>query len=201
MADEHDEKKCTKKIESIDFPVRIKDKQDNAFPSSKILLSVIQKEYDYEANRAKNLEARTGMFLAFTGVLLVFIASNIKLSTIYMIKITNVLQALPYAIIVFTTLSDLLCLIIAVIFFVMVISLKPYKRLSMGSFSEESLCKIRILTEEQVAVSLVALYRDVIQYNTEINNKKAGYFTTGIKYLLAGLIVTVFTYILFSFMV
>ncbi len=41
----------------------------------------------------------------------------------------------------------------------------------------------------------------LIVNNTEINNKKAKYFTSGVKCLLTGLIVAVFTYILFSFMI
>lgn len=176
-----------------------KGEQVERFPSAKILLSVIQKEYDYEANRAKNLEARTGIFMAFTGVLLAFVTGNIKLSSIYTIKTTSVIQALPHNIVILSVVLILICLLFTIYNLVKVISLKNYKRLSMENFSENYLIQIKNYTEEKAAICLVASYHDVIKRNTEINNEKALYFNRAVKSLLYALVLTIFAYIFSSF--
>ncbi|WP_312560645.1 hypothetical protein [Anaerospora sp.] len=192
----------TKVAETQDAKVEtIRENTEANLPSAKLLFSVIQKEYEYELNRMKNLEARTGMFLAFTGALLVFVASNIKLANIYSIKTTTVLQALPYNTLIILTLLTLACLLTAIVFFIRVISLETYKRLSLDSFSDESLPMLALHSEEKVAVALVSQYRIIIENSTVINNRKADFFNKGIRFILYALIVTVVAYVLSSFMV
>jgi hypothetical protein len=186
------EKQETDEIEKI-------KKEVPDFPSAKLLLSIIQKEYYDEFDRGKNLETRTGMFLAFAGAILVFVASNIKLHNLFTVKSINVLQALPYAFLIIFLLATLVCLIWSILCFIQVISTKTYTRLALDSFSENNLYNNAVLPEERVTVALIPLYKSCIDNYTKNNDKKVDWYKKGINLILLALIFTCLTYILLLF--
>ncbi len=165
------------------------DLTDNRYSSAKLLLSSIQKEYEVEASRAKNLETRTGMFIAFSGVLLVFISNNIKLTNLDMAMKVTVIQALPYWFYLSCLGITLFSLLAAIYFFIRVVSVTQYKRIDVSAFHENVSC-----TEEAVAAALVEVYSNVIADNIKVNNDKVKNFKNGLILIQVALVLNLLTF-------
>lgn len=164
------------------------------FPSGKILLSVLQKEYEYENDRFRSLESRTGIFMTFVGAILVFFASTIKIPSLN-VKVGSVLQAVPYVLIIIFSILTILSLFISLGYFIKVVSIQTYKRLSLDGFKELN----ATYDEEPVATSLMVEYKKIIEYNNEANNKKVKYYKIGVYFILISLVLTAVSYILSLF--
>ena len=131
------------------------------YQSGELMLSVIQKEYVYESDRAKSLESRTGIFLAFSGVLLAFFSSNLKLPNLNTIEITNALESLPFILIWQLAILNFMALFGAIIHFIFVVSVQTYKRLSFNGFNQKNATCMK----EQVAVSIMKEYQLIVTHN------------------------------------
>ncbi|KJS20288.1 MAG: hypothetical protein VR72_15100 [Clostridiaceae bacterium BRH_c20a] len=166
------------------------------FPSGKILLSVLEKEYEYEADRFRSLETRTGIFMTFVGAILVFFASTIKIPNLN-VQVDSVLQALPYVLIIIFSILTILSLFISLTFFIKVVSIQTYKRLSLEGFTENN----ATYEEGLVSTSLMIEYKSIIKHNNEANNKKIRFYKTGVYFILISLVLTAVSYILSLFAV
>lgn len=164
--------------------------------TARLLFSVIQKEYDYEIDRGKNLETRTGIFLTFTGAALVFLISNVKLSSFLAVQIKNVLQALPYAFLLILLVLILISFIGSVIFFIKVLSIKTYKRIALDCFEGEKLGKNILVPEAIATIALIPIYKTCIDSYSEVNDKRVKWFKYGIRLILLALIFTSITFLL-----
>ncbi len=171
-------------------------KDDIMHPSAKFLLPIVQKEYENEANRMKNLEARTGMFIAFSGALLVFIANNIKLANFNMAKIVTISQSFPYWFYLSCVIFTLISLLYGLCSFIKVVSVAEYSRLDVEKFPENVCHK-----EEINALSLMELYVQIISHNSEINDSKAKFFKRGLKSIQIALILNVIAYVTTYFII
>jgi len=163
--------------------------------SGEFLLNILQTEYSYENERVRSLESRTGVFIAFLGALLVFLMDKLKLPSINVDNEYRLIEAFPRVLMILLTIFSLISIIIAIIYFVKVISIQTYKRLSFTGFNETN-AKHK---KEEVAVSIMIQYQDVITHNNDINNKKVKYYRTGIYYILAGLIFSVASFVISLF--
>lgn len=171
-------------------------KDNTGFPSGEKLLSVLQKEYEYEADRFRSLESRTGIFMAFVGAILVFFASTIRIQYFNM-EVETVLQALPYVLLILFSILTLLSLFISLAYFIKVISIQTYKRLSLDGFTESNTAyDVGI-----VSTSLMIEYKKIIEHNNEANNRKVKYYKTGVYYILVSLVFIAISYILSLFIV
>lgn len=166
-------------------------------PSAKILLSVLLKEYGYELDRGKQLETRTGVFLAFSGAILVFIASNVKSSNIVP---KTLFQILPlYVFVLIFLVITLICLLGSIICFIKVITTKTNLRLGLDSFSIENVKKTTSYSEEESALVLITKYKKLIEHSTSVNDERVKWYERGINFILPAVIFTVLTYTLLTF--
>lgn len=169
---------------------------EESYHSSELLLEVIQREFEYEADRVKSLETRTGIFLAFSGALLVFITSSLKIPNLKTVEVNSLYQAfLPIIVIVLTILAMLL-LIISSIIFVKVISLQTYKRLAFNGFTKNNAKELKSI----IAVELMMDYQKIVTHNNEVNNKKINMYKYGILTINAAIIMTAIIFCLNIFL-
>ncbi len=162
----------------------------------KLLLSVVQKEYDYEFERGKNLETRTGIFLTFASAALVFFISSINFSKLNSIKVQNIFQALPFTLLIIFLFLVLLSFIVSVICFIRVISLKTYRRIDLECFSDENLAKNVLCHEEIISTALIKIYKTCIENYIKVNDNRVIWFKYGIIFVLSALICSSITYLL-----
>lgn len=167
-----------------------KAKFEKSYPSAELMLSVMQKEYEYESERVRSLEARTGIFLAFAGALLVFLSSSLKLPDLKNTEINNLFEAFPIVLVIILTFLTLALLILAAIFFVRVISIQTYQRLAFKGFVKSN-------TKEKIdiiATEIMTDYQKVVKHNNEVNNKKVEIYKKGIYLIMAAIIMTAIVY-------
>ena len=167
-----------------------REEPQNELKSGEFLLSVIQTEYTNESERVKSLETRTGIFLVFAGALLSFLSGTLKLPNLYYVKVNNALEATSYVLVWVFAICTLISLFSAIVYFVRVVSVQTYKRLSLDGFEREN----AVHDKEIVAVAIMHEYKIVIENNHEINNMKIIRFKIGIYLIIISLIFTVITY-------
>lgn len=169
-----------------------KDKGGTKFPSSKIMLSVIQKENDLEVDRKKALEVRVTPLLALSGVLLLFFTNKADLSFLRSTNDQNYME--NYIVFTLFFIAPLILLFTSILYFVRVLATKEYKRLGLDGFKEEA----AVMAEDDIAMKLIIQYRELLKYNSQGNEKKPILFMRGIYSLIVALVLIVgmFVYLL-----
>ncbi|WP_046181422.1 hypothetical protein [Domibacillus tundrae] len=162
------------------------------FPSAELLLSVIQKEYDYELARKTAFETRAGILLAFVTAILPILISYIKISDLKKIKITHVTEATWYIIYLIFVIIAMCALITAFIFLLKVFMADKYMRMTTKEFNQT----YGKYPKDYIAISLTEQYRDIVQYNREKNNIKAKDYKLGTSVSLIGVILIILVYII-----
>lgn len=174
-----------------------KDNEDKEkFPSAELMLSVLQKEYDNEAEREKSIESRTGIFMTFAGAILAFMPSTIKLPNVYKIQVKNLLEALPYCTLIILTVITFSTLVFSIICFIRVVSVKEYRRLTLDGFNESN----AVYKKEYIALALMKEYQIVVKHNNSTNDKKIALFKRGIYCILIALVLLVIIYFISIFL-
>jgi hypothetical protein len=181
------------KEENINNDSSNKEVTNIEFPAVQALLLLVQREYEYESDRAKSFENRTGYFLTFSGALLVFLLTNFKVTNITNKNIAIVGDILPYVMFIIFIALTFLILLASIFCFIMVISIHEYNRIKLDDITEEYARNIK----ENVEMGLVLEYKDVIAFNVKTNNKKVRWYKAGIYLILSSLIFTVITFVLF----
>lgn len=160
--------------EKLEKGMNQKKQVEEPLPSANLMLSVAQKEYEYEVERKNTLENRAGIFLAFVGVVLTFISQTINKDFFDAIPQN---QFVVFAVLVACFLIiPLILLLASLYFFVHVIVTKEYTRIELKSFNEER----AKLKEETVAFKTMSSYIKVVAINGNKNNKKSKYFNCGV---------------------
>ncbi|WP_338842169.1 hypothetical protein [Paenibacillus glucanolyticus] len=183
--DETDEKKDSELGEN-------NEGHNEKLPSAKLLLSVAQKENDYEIDRKKTFETRSAVFIAFTGVLITLITKIMDSKYFDNVQSTDFISyAIKFG--VFLLFPSIL-LVGAVYCFLYVIIARKYDRFDLAGFEKDT----AKLPEEQSALFLMEKYRDVVNKNCKVNNRKSVYFMIGVITIgIAALLIGVMTFIVF----
>lgn len=162
------------------------------YPDLDTLLSTIEKEYEYESDIAKSIENRTCFFLAFIIVLFLFLLTDFKFSNGIIKKLSFFKESIPHSLLIISIVITFLTLIVCIFCFIKVISIKKYKRLNISGFTEEYVKGKR----EAVEMRLILDYRDILLYNTKVNDKKFSYYKCGLYVILVSLLFTIITYVI-----
>lgn len=173
LADTENTAGTTKKDEKV--PSNKKEESKVEYPSAKLMLGIAQKEYEYEVDRKKTLETRSGIYVAFIGVMFTFVTKNVDIT-----MFTTVPQNffMVYALLFgLFYLIPLLLLTFAFYCFTHVIISKTYARLDMKNFNENR----AQLSEDKAALKIMSYYKETVTVNTERNDKKSKYFNYGVK--------------------
>lgn len=164
--------------------------QVNNYQSADLLLSMIQKEYDIEASRKRDLETRTGILIALLGALIGFYTSAIDFS---ILKKAN--TSIEYLCLVFITIIyifPLFTFFFSMKKFIEVLQTKTYQRVGLGGISEDTARR----PKDKIALKLAESYKAVVEENGTSNEEKAQQFKKGISLMYISLIGVIVAYII-----
>lgn len=160
------------------------------YPSSDLLLSVIQSEYDIEVGRKRDLETRAGILIALLGAIVVFYLTEIDFS---FFKTTNSkIEVLCFILISLIYLFPVVMLLLSFNKFINVLKTKSYQRLGLGGFDDETAKR----NQNELSFDLMESYAVVVKSNAISNDEKADDFKEGIDKLTIAIIGITVTYIL-----
>lgn len=140
--------------------------------SSNLMLNIVQKEYEYEVERNKGIQSKSGIFISLIGVMITLFSNLMSLKEIFNRANQTIGQTalvLFYLLLVFTVL---LGLILALILFAITLNTQKYKRLNTTGFNDENV-KYK---DEIVALEIMKDYRIVLEHNIKVNDNKAKVF-------------------------
>lgn len=166
---------------------------DEEFHAAETLLSIIQKEYEYEANRKRDLETRTGILLALLGALTGFYVKEVELT---FIKTATTSIELTFLIIIsIFCVVPIVTMLFAFYRLINVYNTKEYERIGLGGFSEKQAKKSRQVISYKLAIS----YKAVVETNDKVNTEKANQFQKGIKMIYWSITLMIVSYLLKQF--
>ena len=154
--------KC-KRIKSTEPTVQYK--------SSKRLFDLILYEYNYEYERFKGFQNRTGLLFPFVTALtlLLFQNSNIfKFKEILAIKIESIGQGWIYILLIVLYGFTILALFLSVYFSLKVFSVEKFERPGYEIFDPNN----GLQPEDVVEMAFLAIYLDSLKHAGVVNNKK-----------------------------
>ena len=164
--------------------INISNTDESNNKSSELLLSVVQKEFEYESERNKGIQNRAGIFMSFIGVIMTIFPSYININEIASRPNETIGQTGLLLLYISLIILLFVGLIVSLVMFVTVLNTKQYRKLNSSGFSEEN-C---IYDTKAVSLELMKDYKEILEYNSEINNKKAKAFEMGCKILVACII-------------
>lgn len=168
------------------------DTQNNievTYPSGELLLSIVQKEYDYETTRKTVLETRTGILITLAAAILTFTFSNIKLPKIRtpINEFSTLIFYVSYFLIGVTavvTIGISLCYLLRVLF------IAKYKRLDTTDINTQTAAG----NPDVVATALTKQYEKILRHNHNVNNDKMILYRKGTNCLIIALFASVILY-------
>jgi hypothetical protein len=159
------------------------------YPSSELLLSIVQKEYDLESDRKRDLESRAGILIALLGTMVGFYIKDINLSFIK--GHSTEVELLFYILIIALYLVPVTSLMAALFHLVNVIMTRDYQRIGLGFDYNLGMAQ-----KDEVAQHLTWAYKDAVEKNMEVNDQKVIHFKKGIKFAFLSIISIIVIYIL-----
>jgi hypothetical protein len=164
--------------------------REKTYASSDVLLSVIQNEYTNEADRKRDLETRSGIFIALLGALIGFYAGQINFS--YFKNYESSIELLFFIFVCIMSLFPVVMLLFALKDLIDVLKIKEYQRIGLGGFSETSAMKEKSEIEFKLAIA----YKSVVETNGKSNDEKAKQFKNGVNKIFIAVIGIIVFYIL-----
>ncbi|OAJ75161.1 hypothetical protein AYJ08_05975 [Brevibacillus sp. SKDU10] len=156
--------------------------------SSKLLLSILQKENDLEVDSKKTIETRSGVLMGFVGVILVFFLNNFNFT------ILNKIQShFIYTIIfIISLLFPLISFGFTFYYFIKAIDTREYLRIDLTTKNLDKLSKEK---EEKLALDLSIVYQNSLKQTIIANHSKKNLFKKGVYSIFVN-----FTLLLISFL-
>lgn len=175
-------KENTKKKSSKDkVDKKYLSESKDIYPSAHILLDISRDEYTKEKERTNFIDNKLGIFITA-----IFAITTIYIPIIPFDKFKNIYTGNEKVIIILATIFililsiSIICLFIALFYFINAITLKPFNRVSHESLIDEENLKC---FPNIIEKSLVEYYCGMLENNTNINNTKAKKFSKGLIYV------------------
>ncbi|OJD94353.1 hypothetical protein A9485_05720 [Bacillus cereus] len=160
------------------------------YPTADVLLSMIQREYDIEASRKRDIETRTGILIALLGALIGFYTSAIDFSLFK--KAHTPIEYLCFTFIIIIYIFPLVTFFFSMKEFINVLQTKKYQRIGLGGITENVAKKPKDL----ISMKLAESYKTVVEDNGKSNEEKAMQFKKGISLMYISLIGVILAYII-----
>lgn len=149
--------------------------------SLRILWEMIQGIYIHELSAYEHIKNRSGIFIAFLGVLLGLVTSNIK--DFIKLDIGNINKFF----FVFLGVA-FLCLLIAIVYFIRVVSIYKYPRVGLDIFSNKHLPENMLYPEKYILEASIRNYAEMCPECVDINKTIAKKFQIGTWFAYISLI-------------
>jgi hypothetical protein len=164
--------------------------REKTYKSSDVLLSVIQNEYTNEADRKRDLETRSGIFIALLGALVGFYAGQIDFS--YFKNPESSIELLFFILVSIFSLLPAVMMLFALKNLIDVLKVKEYQRIGLGGFSETSAKK----PKDEIEFKLALSYKSVVETNGISNDEKAKQFKKGVNKIFIAVLGIIVFYLL-----
>ena len=163
--------------------------------SSKILLGEIKEIYYHENDRNQILDNKASIGLTLVGVLLTLCATNLQKYNFKKVNMNNFGDVLFNIIRLLLLLGVFFTLIMSLYRFYKVLTTKKYKHLKTDGFA-----KVNAMQEENIiSLTLTLLYKESIEHNRLVNDKKYKDIDKGINYIVLSVILYVIYMISYKF--
>ncbi|MQR93681.1 hypothetical protein [Fictibacillus phosphorivorans] len=162
------------------------------YPSGELLLSVIQKEYDYELARKSTLETRSGVVLTLSLSILTFVVTNIKMDKLLLLDTSKVMTIIFISFFILTVIISIGSLITSLILLIKVLLTYEYRRLELDDFNEE----YGSFQKDIIAMALTKEYKNIVTANQKVNNDKTKFYRFGVYSAISLVISSILLYIL-----
>lgn len=166
--------------------------EEQQLPSAELLLEIVQKEYENESNRSRILDARIGIFLPLAGLVLAYIASFLNFKSLVNDKIDSTSEIISILIYSLLTGITFLALIVSIVCFVWVISIKKFSRIKIDLIIKEEYLSY---AKELTAAGLITNYVTNINNNRKVTHKKMLLYQTGVYCISLAIILSVVLFI------
>ena len=159
------------------------------YPSGELLLSVVQKEYDYESARKTALETRAGILITLAAVILTFTFSNVKIPKIKspIEEFSTLIFYVSYFLIGIISIATI---IVSLFYLLRVIFVSEYRRFETSTLNDENASYM----PDIVATALTKQYHEIISINHKANTQKTELYIKGSNYLIIALFASVLLY-------
>ncbi|WP_418790350.1 hypothetical protein [Phosphitispora sp. TUW77] len=155
------------------------------FETAQAILDIAKKEYEYEADRSKSIDARASTCLSVSAVVFALVANAIKIPKQIDIKPTMILFDLYTGI--------LISLGVTIYFFAKTLVTRQFKRYDVADIAKYSLMRRPAADVIPEIVSTLSL---LIKENTSSTDDKVSSYNTGIKALKISILLIGFTMLL-----
>ncbi|MGD7054762.1 hypothetical protein [Sutcliffiella horikoshii] len=169
-----------------------KSSEELKYPSGELLLSVIQKEYDYELTRKTTLESRAGIVLTLSISILTFIVTNINIDKLFLLDTSKVDAVVLITLFLIITLIAICSIVTSIFFLIRVLLTYEYRRLELKDFNKE----YGVYEKDIIAMALTEEYRNVVSANQKVNNDKTNFYKIGVYSAISLVISAILMYIL-----
>lgn len=148
------------------------------------------KEYDIESTRKRDLEVRVGTLVAVISFLIGFYATGINFAGVK--AKTDLLGSIGSITLFCFYSSPLVLFLVTIKKLINILGAKEYKRLDLNLISEEYF----YMNEHEYATKIAISYKNIVEYNTKINDEKAIAFNNAVTWLYTSLIFLAIAYII-----
>ena len=156
------------------------NKGSSEYKSAKLLLEVIQKEYDNDINKLSELYSRTGIFIAVIAAYLGFIFSNNDYFTFFRTSTIQSVGCIENIVLNFTYASASILTFLSGYNFFSVLLTSQYVRLDSAKGFDENTAK----NDENInAFYLMQRYSEVVLLNKPVVDKKTRHYKYGAIFL------------------
>lgn len=148
--------------------------------SCNVILDTAKSVYDEEIDRFKQAEAKTNITLAFVGILFGAYLTYLGTYKPPIEETSYLIYTVLFKIAVF------ICYIVSIIYFLKAISTGKYEQVDLNQFATESFA----LKNTEIATLTVAFtYRDVVNLNRGVLEKKLECYSKGLRILTYGFVI------------
>lgn len=162
------------------------------YPSSELLLSLAQKEYDTEFLRKNHLETKSGILLTLAAALLTFLTSNLEFKKISF-PVESIKPMVLYSSYILFTIMSFITLGFSIFYLLKTFLTNQYAHIPLGIFTNKN----GGYSKDETAMSIVSLIVEAIKKNEIHNNNKTKAYKFGTYCLFVALITTLISYAIF----
>lgn len=154
----------------------------STYEGSDIILEMIQSEYNIEASRKRDIEARTGVLIALLGALIGFYATAIDFSIFK--KANSPIEYFCFVIITLIYITPFVTFILSMKKFIEALQTKTYKRIGLPNSFDD----FAEVPRDKLSIAIAESYKAVVIDNEKANDEKASQFNRGISLMYFSLI-------------
>lgn len=153
---------------------QLNNEAGSTHPSAELLFNLAKGEYEYETNRKRDLETRSGILIALISAVMGLFISTIDITLIQ--KGKTIIETILFILLTVSYLYPLILILISLKKFINVLITRDYTRIDVDGINYET----AKLSREELYLRLARSYKNAVNDNDSINNEKVNNFKNGI---------------------